>query len=415
VTPVADARSAFARLGAHRFDVLMTELKLPGLPAGDLVTEVHRLSPHLPVILMVSYAGVRSAVEAVRNGAAAYIAKPFEKDELLLLVSRTLQQAALEHDNAAFRFTAGLGESPRPLIGGGLRIKRARDLMARLAGTREPVLIRGEHGAGRSHCARIIHSAGARSCRPFVTFACSFETAGESRLRERMEMADGGTLVLEEVSALDDAAQSLLFRLLQDQAVPGGSGGKFPDPRIMATTCQDLEEAILHGAFRKDLFARLSAASIELPALRDRREDIPELVRHFLHRIARREGQPFRHVDAEALRILQKHAWPGNLRELELVVERAALVETQPGSLRAAIIAPWLEETSGLNGRADAIAGEPLERLPLAEVEKRVILDTLAKFEGHRAKTATALGIGIRTLGIKIKKWREEGVLQEHH
>jgi DNA-binding NtrC family response regulator len=156
---------------------------------------------------------------------------------------------------------------------------------------------------------------------------------------------------------------------------------------------------------------------IDLPPLRNRREDVPELVRHFLHRRSRLTGLPFRHVEPEAMRLLQKYSWPGNVRELKDLVERADVAETQPGIVRAATIAPWLNAPAPAivkegNGHATAL-GDPLDRLPLAEVEKRVILDTLAKFEGHRARTATALGIGIRTLGIKLKKWREDGELAE--
>src|SRR5690606_35387862 len=182
--------------------------------------------------------------------------------------------------------------------------------------------------------------------------------------------------------------------------------------RVIATTNRRLEEAVSQGRFREDLFYRLNVVPLDLPPLRDRREDIPELVRHFLHRIAKREGQAFRHIEPEALRMLQKYPWPGNVRELENIIERAAVLETRPGVVRATTIAPWLVDGS-TNGHGRTLGADPLDRLPLAEVEKRVILDTLAKFEGHRAKTATALGIGIRTLGIKLKKWREEGELAE--
>lgn len=412
VAGAGDAAKALSHLAKQRCDLLISELRVPGASATQLAAEARKLRPNLPVILTVSYASVRAAVDAVRAGADAYIAKPFERDELLLLVARTLAQAVAARQLCAYRAASGVGEPSRPLLGGGLQMRRAREQIERFHSTREPVLVRGEAGTGRRHVARMIHTSGARAAAPLLWFNCADENWSEAELLQRLELGEGGTVVLEEVGALSQVLQTLLLRVIQDQAAETKSPS-FPDTRLIATTNRDLEDAILDGQMRKDLFARLSAATIELPPLRDRREDIPELVRHFLHRISRREGQPFRHIEAEAVRILQKHAWPGNVRELELSIERAALVERQAGSLRASTLAAWFAEAPALNGHHLPAMGDPLDRLPLAEVEKRVILDTLAKFEGHRAKTAGALGIGIRTLGIKLKKWREEGALEE--
>jgi len=178
------------------------------------------------------------------------------------------------------------------------------------------------------------------------------------------------------------------------------------DVRVIATSNRDLEAAVAEGKFRGDLFYRLNVVPIDLPPLRQRADDIPELCRHFLHQIARRDNEAFKHIEPEAVRIMQRYTWPGNVRELQNIIERAAVLEIEPGVIRAATIEPWLRQ---INGDPSMGAVETLAGKPLADIEKQVILKTLVQFRGHRIKTATALGIGVRTLGMKIKKWREEG------
>jgi transcriptional regulator with PAS, ATPase and Fis domain len=175
------------------------------------------------------------------------------------------------------------------------------------------------------------------------------------------------------------------------------------DVRVIATSNRNLEDAVDEGKFRQDLFYRLNVVPIELPPLRQRSEDIPELCRHFLHQIARRENSPFRHVENDAIRIMQRYNWPGNVRELQNIIERAAVLEIEPGVVRAAMIEPWLRSRNINTTAADDLAGKPL-----ADIEKQVILSTLQQFKGHRVKTAGALGIGVRTLGMKLKRWKEE-------
>jgi transcriptional regulator with PAS, ATPase and Fis domain len=179
------------------------------------------------------------------------------------------------------------------------------------------------------------------------------------------------------------------------------------DVRVIATTNRDLEAEVHEGSFRRDLFYRLNVVPIELPPLRKRPEDIPDLCRHFLSQVARRENTPFRHIEPEAVRLLQRYDWPGNIRELQNIIERACVLEVEPGVVRAATIEPWLRTRGGAGVTTAAV--ESLAGKPLADIEKQVILSTLQQFKGHRLRTAGALGIGVRTLGMKLKKWREEG------
>lgn len=427
VVDVSDGEAALQRLGSGRFDLMLADLKMPGMTGIELVSATRQARPDLPVVLMTTYAGVRTAVEAMRRGAYDYIQKPFEREDLVLLVRRTLEHSRLRAENLALREAAGVDAPPRPLIGSGQAIREVRTLIDRLASSDSAVLISGESGTGRQVVARIIHARSTRAARPILAVNCAAlsETLLERELfgydkgavagaggfrRGRIEQADGGTLLLNEIAAIAAPLQGRLLRVLQEQAFErvGSGATQRADVRVIATTSRRLELAVARGDFREDLYYRLNVLPLQMPPLRERREDIPELVRHFLHCIARRDGQPFRHIEPAALRLLQKYSWPGNVRELQNILERVAVIEREPGRVRSTTLAPWLAGEERKNAGRD-----PLDHLPLAEVERRVILDTLAKFEGHRARTAGALGIGVRTLGIKLKKWREDGQLIE--
>jgi transcriptional regulator with PAS, ATPase and Fis domain len=298
-------------------------------------------------------------------------------------------------------------------------VKRKIELVARSAVT---VLIRGESGTGKEVVARAIHHASPRVERPMLAVNCaalseslleselfghekgSFTGADKTR-RGRFELADGGSLLLDEISEIAPALQAKLLRVLQESQFErvGSSVSQQVDVRVIATSNRDLDEAVEQGKFRQDLYYRLNVVPIDLPPLRQRSEDIPELCRHFLHQVAKRENSPFRHVENDALRAMQRYSWPGNVRELQNILERAAVLESEPGIVRAETIEPWLRPR-GVNASAvDDLAGKPL-----ADIEKQVILSTLNQFKGHRVKTAGALGIGVRTLGMKLKRWKEE-------
>jgi two-component system, NtrC family, response regulator HydG len=286
------------------------------------------------------------------------------------------------------------------------------------------VLVRGESGTGKEVVARAIHYASPRRERPFLAVNCAAlsENLLESELfghekgaftgadkmrRGRFELADGGTLLLDEISEIAPGLQAKLLRVLQESSFErvGSSMTQQVDVRVIATSNRDLEASVAEGKFRQDLFYRLNVVPIDLPPLRARLEDVPELSRHFLHHCAKRDSAATRHIEPEAVRLLQKYHWPGNVRELQNIIERANVLETEPGRVRADTIEPWLRAPDALpSGKVEGLAGRPL-----ADIEKQVILSTLQQFRGHRIKTATALGIGVRTLGMKLKKWREEG------
>jgi two-component system response regulator HydG len=426
VVGTGDPTHAVTRLqGSERFDLLITDLKMPKMTGIELLAEARRLRPDMPVVLMTAFATIETAIDAMKKGAYDYIQKPFDGDEIKHLVDRTLEHNRLIKENQALRSIAEQQNAPRPLIGSGAAmadVKRKIELVAKSNAT---VLIRGESGTGKEVVARAIHAASDRRDRPMLAVNCAAlsENLLESELfghekgaftgadkmrRGRFELADGGTLLLDEISEIAPALQAKLLRVLQESTFErvGSSVSQQVDVRVIATSNRDLEMSVEEGKFRQDLFYRLNVVPIELPPLRQRSEDVQELCRHFLHQIAKRDNTPFRHVETEAARLLQRYHWPGNVRELQNIIERATILESEPGVVRAATIEPWLK-TRGNTAVSSAV--EDLAGKPLADIEKQVILTTLHQFKGHRIKTAGALGIGVRTLGMKLKRWKEDG------
>ena len=427
VVALGDPTAAVARLQSGRFDLLITDLKMPKLGGIELLTEVKRLRPELPVVVMTAFASVETAVRAMKLGAYDYIQKPFDGEEIKLLVERTLEHSRLVKENQALRSIAE-SAAPRPLVGASDAMEQVRRKIELVARSSATVLIRGESGTGKEVVARAIHQACERRERPMLAVNCAALSenlleselfghekgafTGADRLRRgRFELADGGTLLLDEISEIAPSLQAKLLRVLQESTFErvGSSVSQQVDVRVVATTNRDLEQCVEDGEFRQDLFYRLNVVPIELPPLRQRIEDVPELCRHFLHQIARRENSVFRHIEPEAMRLLQRYPWPGNVRELQNIVERACVLEQEPGVIRASTIEPWLKiGESPCDSAIHDLAGKPL-----ADIEKQVILSTLQQFKGHRQKTAGALGIGVRTLGMKLKRWKEEGELVE--
>jgi DNA-binding NtrC family response regulator len=416
-----DGPLAVSKLNAGRFDLMITDLKMPKMTGIELLAEAKRIRPEMPVIVMTAFATVNTAVEAMKLGAYDYIQKPFDGEEIKMLVERTLEHNRLKLENQALRTMTELN-SPRPLIGGSEVMKEVRQKIELVAKSSATVLVSGESGTGKEVVARLIHGQSERRERPMLAVNCAAlsENLLESELfghekgaftgadkmrRGRFELADGGSLLLDEISEIPPGLQAKLLRVLQENNFErvGSSITQQVDVRVIATTNRNLPAAVVEGKFRQDLYYRLNVVPIELPPLRRRSEDVPELCRHFLHQISKRDKSPFRHIEGEAVRIMQRYEWPGNVRELQNIIERACVLEREPGVVRAATLEPWLKSGASPASAGD-LAGQPLEK-----IEKQVILSTLERFKGHRIKTATALGIGVRTLGMKLKKWREEG------
>jgi len=410
----------------HRPACLITDLKMPKMDGIELLQRVRSEHPDVPVVLMTAFATISTAVQAMKFGAFDYVQKPFESDEILVIVDRAIEHGKLVQDNAAFRANAE-ATPPKLLVGESGAMREVRGRIAQVAASASAtVLISGDSGTGKENVAQVIHTQSNRNGRPMVCLNCAALpanlleselfghekgafTGADKQRKGRFELADGSTLLLDEISEIDLGIQAKLLRVLQERAFErvGGNVTQHVDVRVIATTNRNLMDWVKQGKFREDLYYRLNVVPIHLAPLRERLEDVPALCEHFLNRIAQRDGRTQRVFEPRAMEILQTYRWPGNVRELENICERSVVLETG-GTIRASTISPWLN-TIGVNDDVIASASSGV----LEQLEKNAILKVLEKHNGHRMRTARELGIGLRTLGMKLKKFKEEGILQE--
>jgi DNA-binding NtrC family response regulator len=458
------AERAVELIARRRPDVVLTDLKMPGMTGIELLEQIRAIDEELPVVLMTAFGTIETAVEAMRLGAFDYITKPFEGDELIITIKRAVQHGRVVRENALLRMGAAPAEcGAEPAVhgvaGGGLErligrsaaMSRVRQQVQAVAGSQSTVLISGESGSGKEVVARAIHEASTRAGRPFLAVNCAAlsESLLESELfghergaftgadktrKGRFELADGGTLLLDEVSEVSPQVQAKLLRVLQERAFErvGSSVTIGVDVRVLATSNRDLPQAVAEGSFRQDLFFRLNVLPIQVPALRERLDDVQVLARHFITGLCQRERCGEIEIEPGAMDLLGSYRWPGNVRELQNVCERAVVLMAararggEPGArvLTRAMVEPWLLMTGGersgghahspppRSSPASAIEAKPLylagdDVRPLEDIEREAIVGALRRFNGHRQKTASALGIGVRTLGLKLRKWKE--------
>jgi two-component system response regulator HydG len=425
-----NAHDALTNIRQRSFDVVISDLRLPGMDGVALLREMRRLGLDVPVVLMTAYASVPTAVEAMKLGAFDYIQKPFNPEEVEILVERALREGRLVRENEVMRRTIEDLDANRTLIGESPAMRPVLEKIGRVAQSTATVLITGQSGTGKELVARAIHAASARADQPMLCVNCAALPAtlleselfghekgaftGADRLRKgRFELACGGTLLLDEVSEIDLGLQAKLLRVLQEREFErvGSSVTRRVDVRVIATTNRDLRDWAAKARFREDLYYRLSVLPIEIPALRERRDDIPLLLDAFVGRISAREGRSRPKFPPETLAMLGEYDWPGNVRELQNLCERVCVLEAGrevlPTAIRPLLTGPIKTAT---------MAAEKVQYRDgqiLADAERDLILRTLRRFDGHREKTARALGIGLRTLGLKIKRWREEGTFEE--
>ena len=419
VTVFADSAEALEQIRQGRFELVLTDLKMPIMDGLTLIREIRSGGSDTPIVMMTAFATISTAVEAMKLGAYDYIQKPFDVGALIALVERALEHARLRRENEALRTTVNDMRRRRTMIGSGSSMIALQRQLDQVAASHATVLIAGESGTGKELVASHIHRASPRSDRPMLCLNCAALSAnlleselfghergaftGADRMRKgRFELADGGVLLLDEISEMALPLQAKLLRVLQEKEFErvGSSTTRRVDVRVIATTNRDLDELVTRKQFRADLFYRLNVLPITVPPLRQRSEDIPELVEHFLSQSAGRVPR----VTSEAMDLLIAYAWPGNVRELENLCCRAVTLCTGD-AIEASLIDPWLR---GSAASSEAGLGMLREGRMLEDMERKLIERMLAKFGGHRAKTAKALGMGVRTLGMKLKQWRDE-------
>ncbi|MFN0137690.1 MAG: sigma-54-dependent transcriptional regulator [Phycisphaerae bacterium] len=426
-----NAQEALTAIRQRPFDVVITDLKMPGMDGISMLREMRRLGIDTPVVLMTAFASVQNAVEAMKLGAFDYIQKPFNGEEVSIVLERAVREKQMVRENEVMKRTIEDMQTQKPLIGTAAAMRPILEKIERVAQSAATVLITGESGVGKEMIARAIHQASPRAAQPMLAVNCAALSptlleselfghekgafTGADRLRKgRFELADGGTLLLDEVSEIPPTLQAKLLRVLQEREFErvGSSVTRRVDVRVIATTNRDLRDWSSKARFREDLYYRLSVLPIEIPPLRERREDIAALVDSFVARCAQREGKERPKFTPDAIETLRDYNWPGNVRELQNLCERVCVLEAgrevKPETIRPLLSGPVKSATI------------TTEKLPtyadgsiLADAERDLIVKTLTRFNGHREKTARALGIGLRTLGLKLKKWREEGTFEE--
>lgn len=427
VVAAGDGEVALRMIGRHRLGAVITDLKMPTMDGLELLNKVRAAGDRIPVVLMTAYGSVDDAVRAMKDGAFDFIQKPFDGDQLVATMRRAVDHGQLLRENNALCGPARACEEKSSLVGDSPAMRRLAPQIQQIARSHGTVLINGDSGTGKEVVARMIHAHSPRRDQVMLCVNCAALSAslleselfghergaftGAEQMRKgRFELADGGTILLDEISEIELPLQAKLLRVLQEQQFErvGSSVTLQVDVRVIATTNRDLAQRVIEDAFRQDLYYRLNVLPINLPCLRDRTEDIRLLAEHFLSQVAVREGQQPKSLEPEAVEVMEAYAWPGNVRELQNICERASVLTRQP-TITADVIVGWL---AGDQGPAAAATERKIVR-PLEEVERHEILHALDRFGGNRRRAAEALGIGIRTLGLKIKRWKEENLVAD--
>ncbi|MEM6551927.1 MAG: sigma-54 dependent transcriptional regulator [Planctomycetota bacterium] len=483
IVAASDGQAALKLIQKHNPAAVVTDLRMPEMTGLELLAQLHTANPTLPVVLMTAYGTVEDAVEAMKHGAFDFIQKPFEPDQLVSVVRRAVEQQRVTQNSATAppapaRATSSKASSPPPqitttpapaLVGKSPAMKTLAKQIHQIAGSHGTVLIHGESGAGKEVVARTIHAHSPRRDRLMLCLNCAALSSslleselfghekgaftGADQLRKgRFELADGGTLLLDEISEISPQLQAKLLRVLQEGQFErvGSSATQQIDVRVIATTNRDLARSVADGSFRQDLFYRLNVLPVVLPPLRDRLADIPLLAEHFLAQVALREDREPKRFHPDALTLMSDYPWPGNVRELQNICERASVL-TRGQTITAPTLKPWLippttatptmtPEAPGFQpwpaqphttSPAHAPFGSPPLQAPAAvapvasapptstgvrpleETQRQEILQTLSRFGGNRTRTAEALGIGVRTLGLKLKKWKADNLIPQ--
>jgi len=416
-----DGARAIERVHEKSYDLLLMDVRMVEVSGLEALPEIKKFNPAIPIIIMTAYSSVETAVEALKKGAYDYLGKPLDFEELKLAIERAMDHSRLKEENRALKEQLGTGFNTGDIIGRSRVMSELLETVALVAPTEATVLITGESGTGKELIARAIHANSPRRDKPFIQINCAAITetlleselfghekgafTGADRRREgRFRLAHGGSIFMDEASEMSVAMQAKLLRVLQEKEIQrvGGEEVLKVDVRVMAATNKDLKNEIEAGGFREDLYYRLNVVTLAVPALRERREDIPLLAQHFLETFANKNRKKIKGFTPQAMDRLVRYDWPGNVRELMNAVERGVILS------RDEYIAE--KDFPVSVSEADVPESElPRESvpadLPLEEVEKVTILNTLESAGGNKSEAARRLGITRRTLHKKLKKY----------
>ena len=418
VDTAPEAHTALQKLDEREYELILSDIRMPGMNGLELLEIAKAKVPDTHIIMMTAYGTVEDAVDAMKKGAYDYIQKGGDPTEIEIVVERALKYQETERENRRLRSELQNKYSFSNMIGKARNMEQVFDLISTVADSRATVLVTGESGTGKELAARALHYNSPRQNGPFIRLNCAALpkelmeselfghekgafTGAIKQTRGRFEMADGGSLLLDEISEIDPALQAKLLRILQEREFERvGSGQTIKvDVRIIATTNRDLQREVEEGRFREDLYYRLNVIEINVPSLRERREDIPALVTFFIDKFNQENNKDIEGITDEALELLMQYDWPGNVRELENYIERAVVVSR--GSVLEAADFPQ-KLTAGPANRQD----QALQvGMTVHEVERQLIMKTLESCRGNRTEAATILGISTRTLRNKLHEY----------
>jgi DNA-binding NtrC family response regulator len=428
----ANAAEGQRKLEQSSYDLVLLDLMMPDKSGMQVLEEVRQRDRETPIFMITAYGSVEVAVQALKRGANDYFSKPWDNEKLLIEIANMISKQRLERENAELKRALKQRYSFPNIVGKSERMHRILDLVAQVAVSRATILITGETGTGKELIANAIHSYSARSEHPFVPVHSgsvpadllesalfghvkgAFTGATNSR-KGYFEVADRGTIFFDEIGTISLETQTKLLRVIQEREfMPLGSTETIRvDVRIVAATNADLKKLVEEGKFREDLYYRLNVINLALPALRDRKEDIPALVQHFFkkyclenEKFLDEHGESILHFEPDAMQILMDHVWPGNVRELENVVERAVVLASQP-NVTVDVIPDHLLEARGLRIRRDesgALAADASLFEVVADFERRTIIEKLEACDWSQTATAEAFHVPLSTLNQKIKR-----------
>jgi DNA-binding NtrC family response regulator len=418
VSSYTDPLGALRQMGTHYYHVVITDMKMPGMDGMDLLVAVKSHYAATEVILMTGYASIDSAIEATREGAFYYLEKPFTPEQLVEMVEKALDRQQIYQDSGTLNAAKNTQVDLPVIIGKSPRIREIETLIHQIAPTDCNVLISGDSGTGKELVARSIHALSRRAKGPFVPVNCGAfnETLLDNELfghekgaftgavadqKGLLEVADKGTIFLDEIGEMPHSMQVKLLRVFQEnELMPVGGNRTIPvDLRVVSATSKDLKTEVAAGLFRKDMYYRINVVNIKMPCLKDRPEDIPLLAYHFIKRLNRETGRNIHSISSRAMSLLEEYAFPGNVRELENILERAGAI-CQGHEIRACDLPADLTELE-----LHAYSPPADHGMTLAELEKEYIAHLLKNTHHTRTKTAEILGIDRASLWRKIKKF----------
>jgi len=431
VETALSAKTALELIDKDAFDLLLTDIKLPQMSGMKILEYVKEKHPEMPVVMITAYGTIKQAVEALKMGAMDYVVKPFNMEELKIIIAQGLQNRKLQQENVFLKKELEEKYGMNNMVGKSKTMLEVYNLIEKIAVTDSTVLISGESGTGKEIAARAIHFHSPRRERPFVSINCGAlpENLLESELfghvrgsftgaiankKGMFEIAEKGTLLLDEVGEMSPWTQVKLLRTLQDRKIRrvGGTEEILVDVRILGATNQDLKKRIEEGKFREDLFYRLNVISLELPPLRKRKEDIPILVSHFLNKYCDKMGRSMKRIAPRVMKVFESYSWPGNVRELENTIERIIAIEEREtiteSSLPEDLISPQREQDQNYEVKPGFDLNTTLD-----DISRNFVQDALRRTSGNLKETADLLGINYRSLRYLIEKLGLRSVKEE--